>query len=144
MRLQAVNQAFDNLDKIGRGSVPYQKLRELYDGNKHTDVCNGRKTEDEAITDFLEVFEIHHNTYNNFGKNPNVTREEFIEYYRTLSPSYEDDLIFAGMVKGVWGVKETKPDPSARTFAGGKPDAFNSRDRYMKANSNKPPPFGVS
>jgi hypothetical protein len=128
----------------GRGFVTYQKLREQFDGHKHTDVCNGRKTEDEAITDFLEVYEIHHNTYNNFNKNPNVTIEEFLEFYRTLSPAYEDDLTFASMVRGVWGVKEIKTDPSARIFAGGKPDAQNSRDRYIKANSNKPPPFGVS
>lgn len=48
------------------------------------------------------------------------------------------------MVRGVWGVKEVKADPASRSFAGGKLDAQNSRDRYNKANSNKPPPFGVS
>jgi hypothetical protein len=73
-RLTAVNQAFDKLDAQGRGSVPYTKLRETYDGKKHTDVCNGRKTEEEAISDFLEIFEIHHNTFNNFTKNANVSR----------------------------------------------------------------------
>ncbi len=70
VRLLATEQAFELLDSNGRGSVPYQKLRELYDSKKHTDVCNGRKSEDEAITDFLEIFEIHHNTHNNFAKNP--------------------------------------------------------------------------
>lgn len=111
------------MDASGRGTVPYQKLRELFDGKKHTEVCNGRKTEDEAITDFLEIFEIHHNTYNNFDKNPQVTKDEFREFYRTLSPSYEDDLTFGTMVRGVWGVKEIRPDVTERNWAGGKPDA---------------------
>lgn len=67
--------------------------------------------------------ETHHNTYHNFSKNNYVTREEFVEFYRTLSPSYDDDLTFASMVRGVWGVKEIRQDPAARSFAGGIPDA---------------------
>jgi len=98
-------------------------VRETFDGKKHTDVCNGRKTEEEAITDFLEIFEIHHNTFNNFSKNANVSREEFIEFYRTLNPSYDDDLTFVSMVRGVWGVKNETPDVAARSYAGGVPDA---------------------
>lgn len=98
-------------------------MREEFDGKKHTDVCNGRKTEEEAITDFLEIFEIHHNTFNNFQKNAQVSLNEFIEFYRTLSPSYDDDLTFATMVRGVWGVKNEAPDVSQRPWAGGKEDA---------------------
>lgn len=67
-RLQAVNEAFDKLSN-GRVSIPYTKVKETFDGKRHTDVCNGRKSEEEAISDFLEVYEIHHNTFNNFQKN---------------------------------------------------------------------------
>jgi hypothetical protein len=74
-------------------------VRETFDGKKHPDVCNGRKTEEATITDFLEVYEVHHNTYNNYK------RDEFVDFYRTLSPSYDDDLTFISMVKGVWGVR---------------------------------------
>lgn len=73
-----------------------------------------------------------------------MTLSEFREFYRTVSPTYSDDLVFSAMVRGVWGVKEMRADVADRNFAGGKPDAQNSRDRYNKANSNKPPPFGVS
>lgn len=48
------------------------------------------------------------------------------------------------MVRGVWGVKNEAPDVSQRPWAGGKEDAKNSRDRYIKANSRAQPPFGVS
>jgi hypothetical protein len=135
--------AFRKLDSNGRGQVPYSKVRDTFDASKHTDVCNGRKTEDEALTDFMEVFEVHHNTFNNFQRNDQVREEEFIEFYRTLSPSYDEDLTFCSMVRGVWGVKEEQPDISKRGWAGGKEDAQNSRDRYAKANS-KPTPFGTS
>lgn len=67
-RRQAVEMAFQKLDSNGRGSVPYAKVRDSFDPSRHTDVCNGRKTEDEALTDFLEVFEVHHNTFNNFQR----------------------------------------------------------------------------
>lgn len=93
------------------GVVQYAKVRDLFDGKKHPDVCNGRKTEEEAINDFLEVFEVHHNTYNNFEKNPSVTKDEFFEFYRTLGPSY-DEPTFISMVKGVWGVRNEAPDVS--------------------------------
>lgn len=66
---------------------------------------------------------MHHNTYNNFSKNPQVSRDEFIDFYRTLGPSYEDDQTFISLVRGVWGVKNTAPDVSQRPWAGGKDDA---------------------
>ena len=142
-RLLAVQQAFSKLDPQGRGSCPYQKVKETFDPRKHTDVCNGRKNEEEAVTDFLEIYEIHHNTFNNFTKNNNVSFDEFKDFYRTLNPSYEDDLTFATMVRGVWGYKNEVQDVSKRGFAGGLDDATNSRDRYLKSTS-KPAPFGVS
>jgi len=57
------------LDPQGRGSVPFTRVRDAFDPKKHTDVCNGRKSEEEAMNDFIEVYQIHHNTYNNFTKN---------------------------------------------------------------------------
>lgn len=52
-----------------------------------------------------------------------MNKDEFIEFYRTLGPSYEDDLTFASMVRGVWGVKYEVQDVSQRPWAGGKEDA---------------------
>lgn len=92
----------------------------------------------------MEIFEIHHNTYNNFSKSDKVSRDEFIEMYRTLSPNYEDDQTFISMVRGVWGVTNERGDVASMGWAGGKETAVNSRDRYQKANFNKPAPFGTS
>lgn len=80
-------------------------MRDTFDGKKHPDVCNGKKNEEEAITDFLEIFEVHHNTFNNYKKADSVSKDEFVEFYRTLNCSYDDDLSFISMIRGVWGVK---------------------------------------
>lgn len=142
-REAVVSQAFDKIDNRQMGFVPYAKVRELFDGKKHPDVCNGRKTEQEIITDFLEIYEMHHNTFNDYQKQDKVTKPEFLEFYKTLSPNYEDDNSFISMVKGVWGVKFEQPDVSLRGTAGGLDNSANSRDRYQKAN-NKGTPFGTS
>jgi hypothetical protein len=47
------------------------------------------------------------------------------------------------MVRGVWGVKNDRPDVAQLGWAGGKETAQNSRDRYVKANF-KQAPFGTS
>lgn len=125
------------------GFISYKNLKEAFDGSKHPDVCNGRKTEQEAITEFLEVYDMHHNTFNDYNKNDRVSRDEFVEFYRTLSANYDDDLSFINMVKGVWGVKFVEPAAHERNFAGGNDTAQNSRDRYQKAN-NRGTPFGTS
>ena len=44
-REAVVVEAFEKLDNRQIGFVPYGKIRELFDGKKHPDVCNGRKTE---------------------------------------------------------------------------------------------------
>lgn len=77
---------------------------------------------------------MHHNTYNNYQRQDNVSKDEFFEFYRTLNPSYEDDASFVSMVKGVWGAANDQPDVSQRGWAGGNDAAQSSRDRYQKAN----------
>jgi hypothetical protein len=104
-RLDVVTQAFEKLDARQLGFVPYQKVKDTFDGKKHPDVCNGRKNEEAIITDFIEIFEMHHNSYNDYSKNDKVSRAEFIEFYRTNGANYEEDSAFINMVKGVWGIK---------------------------------------
>jgi len=49
------------------------------------------------------------------------------------------------MVRGCWGVRNNDARPvTSQGWAGGNNDALNSRDRYIKANSNKGTPFGTS
>jgi hypothetical protein len=91
----------------------------------------------------MELIEVHHNTFNSYQRQDNVSKDEFFEFYRTLNPSYEDDLSFVSMVRGVWGVINDNPDVAARGWAGGNDVSANSRDRYQKANA-KGTPFGTN
>jgi hypothetical protein len=142
-RQQAVEQAYQKLDSVGRGSVPYTTIKQQFDGTKHPDVGNGKRTAEEVISDFLEIYEVHHNTFNDYKKVDYVTKAEFFEFYRTLGCNFDDDASFAVMVKGVWGVKQEFQDVSQKGWAGGQDASLNSRDRYQKANA-KGTPFGTS
>ena len=110
----------------------------------HPDVSSGKKSEEEALIDFMEIFEINHNTFNNYQKTNSVGQPEFMEYYRIVSANYEDDQIFEALVKNSWGIKFEKADVAKSGWAGGKDEAGdNSRARYQKANA-KGTPFGTS
>ena len=63
-RKLAVEEAFKKFDTQNRGIASYRALKEAFDAKRHPDVVNGRKIPDEILVDFLEIFEIHHNTYN--------------------------------------------------------------------------------
>ncbi len=143
-RRQAVEEAFRKYDTQNRNIASYRALKEAFDAKRHPDVVNGRKIPDEILVDFLEIFEIHHNTFNNNSRTDQVSKNEFFEFYRTVSPNYDDDSIFSSMVRGCWGVRNENRPATQQTYAGGNNDALNSRDRYIKANSNKGTPFGVS
>ena len=65
-RQQVVEQAFKKFETTGRGFASFRNLREVFDGRKHPDVANGKKSPDEVVTDFLEIFETHHNSFNGF------------------------------------------------------------------------------
>ena len=118
-------------------------MKDQYAADRHPDVTNGRKTADEQLTDFIEIYDVHHNVFNDYNRNPNVSKAEFVRFYRTLNPNYDDDVLFVGMVKNVWGVREEKLDNSKMSFAGGNDPSKNSRDRYNRQNV-KNQPFGVS
>ena len=143
-RAQAISLAWRVLDPQNRGSVPYSKVRDAFDPRRHPNVANNRRTEEEQVTDFLETFEVHHNTFHDYKKSEQVSFREFEEFYKTLGASYmDDDGTFESMVRGVWGVKTEHVDPSKRDFAGGADGAVNSRQRYVK-NNMKGTPFGTS
>ena len=60
-RLALVRKAFAKLDRDGSGVVDIEDIRGVYNASRHPDVLSGKKTEDQALIDFLETFEMHHN-----------------------------------------------------------------------------------
>ncbi len=56
-RKNLVTKVFKSIDKIGNGVIPEDELKEMYVAARHPDVLIRKKTEEEALTEFLDTFE---------------------------------------------------------------------------------------
>lgn len=99
-------QAYKKLDKDGNGWVDINDIKGTYNANKHPDVMQGKKTEDQILQEFLETFETAHALRNNDAPNYVVTKEEFVEYYNNISASIDDDAYFTLMINNAWKLTE--------------------------------------
>lgn len=81
----------------------------VYNAKKHPAVLEGRKTEEQVLGEFLETFEMHHNTMNDNERDFRVTREEFLEYYANVSASIDDDMYFSAMMNSAWNLSGDAP-----------------------------------
>jgi len=86
-----VAQAFDKMDRDGNGVLEISDIKGIYDASHHPEVKQRKKTEDEILTEFLQTFEMHHDITHNWKPDGKVTREEFFEYYDTISASIDND-----------------------------------------------------
>lgn len=105
-REQKVMQAFAKLDKDGSGWIDINDLRGVYTADKHPDVIQGKKTEDDILNEFLETFEVAHSIREQATPDHVVTKEEFIEYYNCISSSIDDDNYFVLMMDNAWKLTE--------------------------------------
>lgn len=80
-------------------------IRESYRADKHPDVTSGKKTKDQVLVEFLETFETHHNIRNGTQSDGSVTVDEFIEYYKNISVSIDNDDYFALVMNNSWNLK---------------------------------------
>ena len=103
-----VELAFNNIDKDGKGAIEVYNLKNLYCAKNHPDVKSEIKTEDQALGDFLETFELFKSIYG--SKNDRiVTKEEFLEYYNNISASIDSDKEFETLLYNVWRLKGEEP-----------------------------------
>lgn len=108
-RQATVKKAFNLLDKNGNGLVELDDIRGVYNGSKHPDVLNGKKTEDEILGEFLDTFEYHFNLLNdNKSKDRSITLDEFNEYYNNISMSIDNDDYFDLMMNNAWNLDGSK------------------------------------
>ena len=104
IRLNAVQAAFNKIDKDQSGCLDLVDIRDLYKAERHPDVISGKKTPDQVLIEFLETFEVHHNLSNNSSADGTVTLEEFIDYYANISASIDDDDYFLLMINNSWNL----------------------------------------
>ena len=78
-RIAMVKIAFNSLDADGSGVLDPAELMEKYDASQHPDVLAGKKTETQALREWMTVFEV------GGEEDGKVTFNEFQSYYHNLS-----------------------------------------------------------
>jgi len=113
-RLALVEHAFDSLDANGDGILDTSELLEKYDATKHPDVVDGRRTEEDILREWVQVFEVGGQVD---GK---VSIDEFINYYTNVSASIDDEDYFELMIRNTWhlsgGVGAAENSANARVL----------------------------
>ncbi|XP_049306556.1 calcyphosin-like protein isoform X1 [Bactrocera dorsalis] len=88
-RLDVIHQAFAKMDKSGDGVITVDDLKNVYSVKEHPKFQSGELSEDEILTEFLNNFEGGRGNLD--GK---ITKEEFENYYATISASIDNDMFF--------------------------------------------------
>lgn len=93
-REELVGLAFKQLDKRGQGVVKFSELCKIYDASRHPEVKAGHATEEDIVKEFISGWD-----RNGDG---NITVAEFVDYYKTLSCSIDNDDYFELMIRNAW------------------------------------------
>ena len=96
-RQNMVHMAYAVLDKSGDGVVTIDDIMMAYDASYHPDFQSGRKTKEEILREFMQVWETH-------KKDGIVTIEEFEDYYKDISASIDGDDYFELMIRNAWHI----------------------------------------
>jgi Ca2+-binding EF-hand superfamily protein len=120
-RKKIVLKAFNKLDKDNSGTLEINDIRDVYNASKHPDVASGKKTEDDILMEFLQTFEVHHNTMAGGQPDSYVTKEEFCEYYNNISSSIDNDQYFELMMNTAWKLQD---NPGYAGWSNGEPGSI--------------------
>ena len=108
-KLECVEQVFSNIDTNENDKVPLNLIRKKFKANKHPDVLNGLKKEEDIILEFLDCFNINYEILNldfKIQKAINNSRfvdfEIFANFYEYVSYIYPDDKEFENIVYLSW------------------------------------------
>ena len=105
MRLQLVKKAFKMIDRDGSGMLEVDDIKEAYNATKHPDVLQGKRTEEQILIEFLETFEAHLNLREGTENDGRVSMDEFVEYYKNISVSIDNDDYFTLMMNNSWNLR---------------------------------------
>ena len=97
-RKSAINLAFNAMDVDGIGFIEPEVLLSTYKAAKHPDVISKKLTEESALREFLNTFDVGSEIE---GK---VTRNEFESYYKRVGYLIASDDNFEAMIYGLYGV----------------------------------------
>jgi Ca2+-binding EF-hand superfamily protein len=93
-RIRWINKAFDKLDVDGSGKVSIADVEAVHNPKSSELIRLGKTTASAIFANLLR-------SYDEDGDGL-ITRDEFIDYYREISPSIDTDEYFALMIKNAW------------------------------------------
>ena len=104
-RLKLIEQAFRKIDQDGSGFLEVDDIKDSYKADKHPDVIEGKRTEEQVLIEFLETFEAHLNLRESTETDGRVSLEEFTEYYKNISVSIDNEDYFSLMMNNSWNLR---------------------------------------
>ncbi len=96
-RKKMIRMAFDILDTDKSGVITVEEIANVYDVSWNPDVRSGKKTTQEALREFLSHWD-------RGDMDGSVTLDEFIDYYRDISASIDEDDYFELMIRNAWRI----------------------------------------
>ena len=107
-KLNAVEEAFSNIDSKGEDKVHLNVIKMKYNASKHPDVLNGKYTEDEKIMEFLDCFGLCYEILKSDSEIKNKENEDYVDFeifanfYEYVSFIYPRDKDFEYVVRSTW------------------------------------------
>ena len=93
-RRQLVQLAYQQLDKDGSGVVEFKEIAGIYDATRHPEVLAGRLSVEDVLLEFIKSWD-----RDGDGR---ITLLEFLDYYKDLSCSIDNDDYFELMIRNAW------------------------------------------
>jgi len=99
-----VQAAFQKLDLDKSGTLQIDEIKSAYNAKAHPEVINLKKSEDDALYEFLDSFDQHLINSKGNLKDRSVSLREFMDYYNCVSCSIDSDYDFEQSVAMTWGL----------------------------------------
>jgi Ca2+-binding EF-hand superfamily protein len=96
-REKLIMMAFDTLDRTRDGRITADDAANAFDANHHPEVLAGKMNPKHALGDFLSQFDC-------LDHDGCITKKEFLEYYKNVSSSIDDDDYFELMIRNAWHI----------------------------------------
>ena len=130
-RKAVVTQAFNKLDIDRSGHIDMNEIKHTYNAKNNPDVRQGKKTEEEVYTEFMETFQANH-LLKAGPRTKRITYDEFLDYYNNISMGIKDDDQFVFLMQNAW---KLNPHTYARPGQNRK-DLNNNEDEKDLNNAN--------
>ena len=95
-RIDIVKKAFSRLEKDGDGRVTLKDIAQAYDVDKHPDVVSAKRSREEVLREFIKGWDR--------NGDDEITLDEFMEYYSSLSAGIDSNQYFELMVRNAWHI----------------------------------------